>query len=145
MLVWRDHRYSVMVLFAVGLHLWWALMILIDQSALQATGLASIHRYIHSPALLTISLCFAASLAFIGLSIRSPWAFVLLLPQQVLLMMSAAGAVEAMWIQQYADGVLRPFAFIAGDQIYSVLGAIGHTTAIIAHATMKWAPFNGQQ
>jgi hypothetical protein len=45
-------------------------------------------------------------------------------------MMSAAGAIEAMWLGQFADGVLRPTAFIAADQMYTVLAALGHTVAI---------------
>ncbi len=56
------------------------------------------------------------------------------MPQQILLMMSAAGAVESMWLGQFADGVLRPHTFIIADQIYSILAAIGHTVAIIMHA-----------
>jgi len=45
-------------------------------------------------------------------------------------MMSAAGAIEAIFISQYADGVLRPWAFIAADQVYSIIAALGHTLAM---------------
>ncbi len=65
------------------------------------------------------------------------WVVVLLLPQQILLMMGVSGAIEAIWLSQFADGVLRPRAFIAADQINSVLAAIGHTVAIISHALNK--------
>lgn len=132
MLIFRGHRLSIMVLFAVALHLWWTLMILIDRSAVNATGIASLHRFIFPAGLLAAVLFAAAVMAFAALFIRRPWMVLLLLPQQVLLMMSAAGALEAIWLAQFADGVLRPRAFIAADQMYSVLAAIGHTMAIIA-------------
>lgn len=135
MLILRGHHISIMVLFAISLHLWWALMILVDQSALNATGLSSLYHYIYPAPLLAWVLVSAAGMAFLGLFVRShPWLVILLIPQQVLLVMSAAGALDAMWLAQFADGVLRPRAFIAADQMYSVLAAIGHTMAIIARA-----------
>jgi hypothetical protein len=112
-------------------------MIFLDQSALHATGLASLYRYIQPPLLLASVIGGAALLALTAVTIETPWIVILLLPQQVILMMSAAGAVEAMWLAQFADGVLRPRAFIAADQMYSVLAAIGHTMAITAHALGK--------
>ena len=135
MLIVRGRQVSIMVLFAIALHLWWTLMILVDQSALNATGLSSLYRYIHPASLLAGVVGGAAVMAFVGLFVRRyPWLIILLIPQQALLMMSAIGALDAMWLAQFADGVLRPRAFIAADQMYSVLAAIGHTMAIIARA-----------
>jgi hypothetical protein len=134
MLVLRGHPVSIMVMFAIALHLWWALMIALDPSALNATGLSSLYRYIHSPQLLVLVVAGAALMAVAGMFARAPWMVMLLLPQQVLLMMSAAGVIEAIWLAQFADGVVRPRAFIAADQMYSVLAAVGHTLAIISRA-----------
>ncbi len=128
---------SIMILFAIALHLWWTLMIILDQSALNATGLASLYRYIQPPQILASVIGGAALLAIIAMVTENPWVVVLLLPQQILLMMGASGAIEAIWLSQFADGVLRPRAFIAADQINSVLAAIGHTVAIISHALNK--------
>jgi hypothetical protein len=129
-----DRSISIMVCYAIGLHLSWAVILLIDSSATNATAVHALYRYLHSVPLLSLMLFAAAGLAMKGLCTRVPWIVLLLLPQQILLLMSAAGAVEAIWISQFADGVIRPRAFLAADQIYSILAAIGHTVAIIAHA-----------
>lgn len=76
----------------------------------------------------------AATLALIGLFVRPIWFILLLTPQQLLLTMSATGAIEAIWISQFADGVVRSRAFLAADQSYSIIVAIGHTAAIASHA-----------
>lgn len=136
MITFRDHSVSIMVSYAVALHLSWAIILLIDGSATNATAVHALHRYIALP-LLPPVIAGAALFAVWGMISNSPWTLVLLLPQQILLMMSAAGAVEAIWLSQFADGVIRARAFIAADQLYSVLAAIGHTLAIIAHARRK--------
>lgn len=128
----RGRPASLMILFAVALHLWWTLMIALDAAALHATGVASLYRYIHHRDVLAAVIGAAAVMALSGLFVRASWMVLLLVPQQVILMMSAAGAIDAMWLAQFADGVIRPRAFIAADQMYSVLAAIGHTMAIIA-------------
>jgi hypothetical protein len=134
MMMFKNRPISIMVLFAVALHLSWATILMLDDAALNATAIHALHRYIASLPLLAATLAAAALLAVIGLFTRVPWVVLLLIPQQAILMMSAAGAVEAMWLGQFADGVLRPHAFIIADQFYSVLAAIGHTVAIVAHA-----------
>lgn len=133
MITFRDHSVSIMVAYAVALHLAWAVILLFDGSATNATALNALHRYIALP-LLSPVIAGAALVAAYGMWSGSSWTLVLLLPQQILLMMSAAGAIEAIWLSQFADGVIRARAFIAADQLYSVLAAIGHTLAIIAHA-----------
>lgn len=125
---------SIIVIISVILHLVWAVALMGDHSALDATALSSIYRYIASPELIVLALTIAAGLALIGISTTTPWIVLLLLPQQCLLMMSAAGAIEAMYLGQFADGILRPHAFIIVDQLYSILIALGHTAAIIIHA-----------
>lgn len=132
------HRFiSIMVLYAIALHLTWAGILIVDDVATQATALNAVYRYIDPVPLLIAVLVTAASLALFGLYLSSPVALLLLLPQQLILMMSAAGAFEAMWNMQFADGVIRPVAFIAADQIYSILAAIGHTAALIRHAISR--------
>lgn len=133
MITFRDHSVSIMVSYAVALHLAWAVILLIDHSAVNATAVHALHRWIALP-WLPASVALAALCAVCAMAWNSRWTLVLLLPQQILLMMSAAGAVEAIWLSQFADGVIRARAFIAADQLYSVLAAMGHTLAIIAHA-----------
>jgi hypothetical protein len=134
MMVFHNRPISIMVLFAIALHYWWAICLAVDKSALGVNAIDALYRYIHPLPLLVGVIATAATMALVGLFTELPWILLFLIPQQALLMMSAAGAVESMWLGQFADGVLRPHTFIAADQFYSVLAAIGHTAAIIAHA-----------
>src|SRR5687767_15114475 len=119
MFIFRSRPVSIMVLFAVALHLVWAAILFVDDAALGATALSALHRWIPMP-WLTWVILLAALCALLAMGIRYPWVLLLLLPQQVLLIMSASGAVEAIWIAQFADGVVRPRAFLAADQFYSI-------------------------
>jgi hypothetical protein len=130
----KARSISIMVLYAIALHLSWAVILLFDHQAINATALNALARYIYPPELLVWVIASAAIAALIALSTRRPWIVLLLLPQQVLLMMSASGAAEAIWLSQFADGVIRSRSFIAADQLYSILAAIGHTAAITIHA-----------
>lgn len=130
----NNHPVSIMVLYAIALHLAWASILWFDDAATNATALNALFRYIQPTGLLSFVIASAAIAALVALFTENPWVVILLLPQQVLLMMSAAGATEAMWLAQFADGVLRPRAFIVADQLYSVLAAVGHTAAITFHA-----------
>ena len=134
MISMNDRSISIMVLYAIALHLSWSFILLFDHGAINATAVHALARYIYPVGLLVWVIAGAALAALVALLTRSIWTVVLLLPQQVLLMMSASGAVEAIWLSQFADGVIRSRAFIAADQLYSVLAAIGHTMAITIHA-----------
>lgn len=134
MMIFRGRSVSITVLFAIVLHLFWAVNLLIDLSPLGVNAINALHRFIQPPPLLIAVLIGVAILAAIGILHRSPFAVLLLIPQQAILFMSASGAVESAWLGQFADGVLRPHTFIASDQVYSVLLALCHTSAIIMHA-----------
>lgn len=132
MFITYGRSVSIMVLYAIALHLVWSVILVFDDSATNATAVYALFRYIHPPLLLAGIIAIAALLALASMFSNRPQALALLLmPQQILLMMSAAGAIEAIWISQFADGVIRPRAFLAADQIYGVLAAIGHTAAIM--------------
>lgn len=134
MIMFHERLISIMVLYAIALHICWVAIILLDDSAVGATALSALHKYIPDPLWLAVSIGLAAMLAVFGLYTHVPWIVVLLLPQQLLLIASAAGSFEAIYLSQYADGVVRSRAFIAADQIYSIIAMLGHTAAIIAHA-----------
>lgn len=137
MFIFRNRPVSIMVMFAVALHLTWATILFIDDSAVNATAVNALYRYINPPSLLAVVIFIAALLALAAMWTRQSWTLLLLLPQQILLMMAGAGAVEAIWIAQFADGVARSRSFIAADQFYSVLAAIGHTVAIVSFALAR--------
>jgi hypothetical protein len=133
-------RPRIMILFAVSLHLIWGVLLWRSDAPLGVTAIEALHRYTSLLGLghygLSVLVTTVAVLALIG-TIVHPRHFYLLMPQQIVLMMSAAGAVQAMWLGQFADEVLRPSAFIAADQMYTVLAALGHTVAICLY-TLTW-------
>jgi hypothetical protein len=57
----------------------------------------------------------------------------LLLPQQLILLIVMFGAIEAIAIQSFADGVVRPWAFIATDQMPSIIIGGCHTGILVAY------------
>lgn len=134
MVTFHGRAVSITVMFAIALHLFWAGNLLIDLAPLNVNAINALHRFIQPPPLLIGTLIAVALLAVVGILHRFWWAFLLLIPQQILLYMSAIGAVESAWLSQFADGIIRPHTFIATDQAYSVLLALFHTVAIIAHA-----------
>jgi hypothetical protein len=56
----------------------------------------------------------------------------LMLPQQILLLVSAGGSVAAILASQYADGTPAPLAHILTDQIPGVIAAVLHSYALLA-------------
>jgi hypothetical protein len=54
-----------------------------------------------------------------------------LIPQQIIMMLSAYESSQAIILSQYADGVIRSRAFIFADQMATIMAAIVHTVAII--------------
>jgi hypothetical protein len=101
-------------------------------TAIGATALAALYRYMDHPYLLILTLFGVAVLALLAVFSRGLIYVWLLIPQQIVLMMSAAGAITAVYLSHFADGVERARIFIAADQIPVVLAALGHTAAIIA-------------
>jgi len=53
-----------------------------------------------------------------------------LVPQQLLLYLSAGGAFEAIWVGHYADGVQRGHAHLFADQCPIIFLALFHTWAM---------------
>src|SRR5258708_424171 len=106
---------SIMVMYAVTVHVTWSMLLWFGSSAQNTTALHTLTR-IGSPRLIAAMLTGAAALAVIGMISRSAWAALLLLPQQILLLMTASGAIEATWIAEFADGVSRARDFIGADQ-----------------------------
>jgi hypothetical protein len=129
-----NHYLSIMVLYAITLHLFWSVLIYFDESTMDATAVAALHSWLPNQVALSFVVAAAALCAIVGLFTRTPLIVLFLIPQQLVLMASASGAIEAIWLSQFADGVVRSRAFLAADQCYSILAALGHTIAIVAHA-----------
>ena len=70
----------------------------------------------------------------------------LLLPQQALLMLSAAGAMSCIVAGAYADGVPRPFRFIGVDQASGIFLCVIHTVLLVSNWIVPFvrAAMNGK-
>ena len=91
-----------------------------------------------SPLWLGVTYLTVAGLAALGmvrkvgsLKLNIFGSLLVVLPQQFLLMFSAVGACVAIYHSQFADGVVRPRAFLAADQCPAIFLAIFHTCALV--------------
>lgn len=60
-----------------------------------------------------------------------------LIPQQLLLLVSAFGGIRAAVDGHYADGTVRPWQFIVADQLPVILLALVYTTAMLAMSRVQ--------
>ena len=122
----------VMIIYAIGLHLCWGILGTIDETAYFSTAASAPFRLFGN---LTGVVCIAvAAMALTGLiaRFRSPLTSLMcMLPQQSLLIISAIGAAHAIYLGQFADGVVRSRFFIAADQVPAILAAVGHTVSML--------------
>lgn len=129
-----NARTAWVIWYCISLHVVWGLLLLYDPAAQHVTGLSGLIRLVRVPeagaavflgvgVLAGVGLCRARAGGMRGL--------LEVLPQQSVLVVSAVGACEAVWLAHYADGVPRPRAFIAADQVPAVLIAAAHTLALV--------------
>ena len=127
-------RTAWVVWYCICLHLWWGLMLLVDPAARGVTAINDLTRLTGS-APISAGVYFAVGLlAAAGLLRARPGSIrglLELLPQQGVLLISAFGACEAVWKSTYADGVPRPRAFIAADQVPAVFIALAHSATLV--------------
>lgn len=119
---------------AIVLHLTWAgLLLWPDTQAQQSTAVHELYLLVGDTWGTSLLLLAVAGIAWAGTSSSTtPGHKILyLLPQQLVLGISAAGAMTAMLHSSYADGVGRPVTFIIADQSAIVLTWIFHTVAIL--------------
>ena len=125
---------------ATFLHFAWAGLITIDSAATSSTPLSlfsSVNPWIPI-FLLTIS---GILTAFVLLKQVHPSlaSFVIMAPQHALISTLAFMSFHAIYLQQYADGVERPFTFIAADQIIFVAFATVYGLSYwISHWSLLW-------
>jgi hypothetical protein len=128
--LWDDYlRYAWMVYYGVLLHGFWAIMVLFSDDPFGSTPL---HALLLGHRLVTAAVLIAASgMAVKGVQQKGTMSGVLLLlPQQLLLVVSAIAGIVAAILGHYADLEPRPHLFIAADQLPSVVAAICHSFAI---------------
>ncbi len=118
-----------------ALHLCWALLIVAAGSVPNTTTLAAFRGSGLSPLVLAPILVGTSLLAFIALTITHRWAWLGLMPQQFVLMVSAATASVAALTGHYPDGTvpiigIQGVFFVASDQVISILTWLFHSYAL---------------
>ena len=121
----------LIILYAIVVHLITGVVLIADPDAGASTGPSSVVQLFFDSSLLAgIAMLVAAGLA-IGAHLYRPWRSWAYWPQQLLLVVAAIGALVAVVMGTYADGVARPTLFIATDQLPVMLMPIFHAFAII--------------
>jgi hypothetical protein len=118
------------VLYAISLHLIWAICAFLSDSAYNGTAFAGVYAVFGDAS--PYACLFVASCAIVALFNQSTLSgFMLMMPQQMMLFLSAFSALHGMIDAHFADGVIRSREFIVADQIPAVLGATAHTIAMM--------------
>lgn len=118
------------ILIAIFQQFIWAYGIAHDANAMSTTAAAVPALFMPQYVFVTM-LIFCTLLAIVAFHFKRKWQTVMaLLPQQILLFVSAAGAIEAIRIGAFADGVVRSHDFLLVDQCLSILLAFFHMWAI---------------
>ena len=121
---------------AIVLHFVWGVAVSVSADSLSCTPLASLKNIFGDRRGLIAATLVASSVATsVGLVMRRypRVSMMLMLPQQALLCLGASGAWQCVRDQCYADGVVRPFAFMFCDQLPAILFAGFHGAAVVAH------------
>jgi hypothetical protein len=120
-------RHSWIILYATILHWIWGIMLLSSNAPINVTAISSITKVgLTSPASIGTFCLTASFLALLGMFSPKPIGAIFFIPQQLILVVSAFGAIMAMSNGSYADGVQRPVPFLIADQAPAVVGAFCH-------------------
>jgi hypothetical protein len=124
-----------MIWYAVILHLVWGIVGITNLSTplftttfyglLQLTGSSQLET-----SLILIGASVSSTLSLLKFRDRRDLGLLLVLPQQFLLLVSMGGAIQAVILSKFADGTIRPSAFILIDQFPAILVACLHSLAI---------------
>lgn len=125
----------MMIVFVSALHLFWAIAIWFDVSAASATPPSAIYRTFGSAT--SYLLLMASIFSALGLIVHRRWVIMFMMPQQLLLTISAIGAVIAIYTSAYADGIVRPRGFIAADQAPIIIMTVAYTISIVKAAALR--------
>ena len=130
-----KHAATLMgIWYAVGLHLLWACLLFAGFDAtLSSTALSGPAKLFPNSYGLGILLLTVASCALVGIYMRriNITKVMLLVPQQIMLGLSAFAALHAMVVSHYSDGVERPWSFIVADQAPAVFALLIHSATIV--------------
>lgn len=129
------NRPTWLISYVALIHVAWAGLLVLSPTAGHATTTSALVTKLPlERGLVVILLLLASACAFWVLfghpkpSHTTAW---LLFPQQVLLLLAAIGAAEAITFSHFADGVVRSRSFIAADQCWVILLCFAHVSAYL--------------
>jgi hypothetical protein len=127
------------ILAASLLHIAWAVLLLVDERAGASTPLHIVVVICGGRYRAAVVLCLVAVAAlafpFIQIPVSNLAVTLMLLPQQIVLLMSAGAGVRAALYSHYADGVIRPQAFILSDQMAMLALALLYVVTVLQVAS----------
>ena len=127
-------RLPWMIVFAIALHLAWGSLLICSSGTAYVTAInrtaADVDRQLLGAAMIGAALLATYSLMR-GHQHRPIVGLALLIPQQFLLMLSAANAITAVSLSAFGDGVVRERTFILADQFPGMLATLLHTLAVL--------------
>lgn len=125
--------------FAVVLHLIRGISLIYDESAGNVTSLSILLSYIPYAPLAGLVLILTALVAIVQVTYLTHYS-ILLLPQQVVVLLGAGSAIQAIMVGHFSDGVIRSRAFIIADQSIYILLAIFYILIYVPEV-MSWNSF----
>jgi len=129
-------RTSWIIIYSIVLHATWGAVLAVSGEQLQTTAIYTLSLFIPWPRVEGAALLLISAAALWSLrreTVPSMRSLLGVIPQQLILMASAFGALVCIAKSQFADGVIRPWTFILVDQSAIVLLAILHTAALVEH------------
>lgn len=111
-------------------HLIVAALLLMNEGVIHVSSVSSL-AILGSAKEIAAVLISVAVLAIFGFFVKSNKAIFFILPQQVVLLLTAFGSVAIILGGHYADGVPRAISFIAADQVIYILVALFHSFRIV--------------
>ena len=129
----------LIIWYSVALHFLWGGILLLSGQPYLTTGLGKVYELVPDARWLGVVMVLCGGSAVAGMHIPhlTRWfSTTLLLPQQYMLILTAASSLSAVIAGQFADGVPRAHLFILIDQSPAIMLVIFHTLAVIQHA--RW-------
>jgi hypothetical protein len=141
--VTAPYRSGELLIIVVCLwHATLGLILIIDHFFVQggAHNVVSLWAFHDWPPLLTAAVLIgAAFLGRYGLALRSRWAVLCAVPQQILVLATLYARVHISMLETMPDGTSRPWTFILAAGLAGTVLGVGHTAAIVA-----WYTSNGR-
>jgi hypothetical protein len=123
--------------YASALHLSWAAVLILSPHDMRTAALANFIRLGGVAGAAVLFLCIGGAALYVSARAPRGWlGLALVFPQQVVLLLTAAMALDHALRGTYGDGVLRPPEFILADQLPVILTALIHTAAL----TLTYGP-----